>query len=45
MLQNTIHTSQNNIKESQYITKPTGISDELENYLTMVFDMHLYDTL
>ena len=41
MLQNTIHTSQNNIKESQYITKPTSISDELENYLTKVFDKEL----
>ena len=41
MIQNIINTTEHKSTESQYITRPTEICDELENYLTKVFDKEL----
>ena len=38
---NTTHTITNKPAESQYITKPTRVCDELERYLTKVFENEL----
>ena len=41
MIQNIINTTEQNLNKSQYITKPTGICDQLEVYLTRVFEKEL----
>ena len=41
MLQNVLNTISNKVTESQYVTQPTGISDELEIYLSKVFEKEL----
>ena len=41
MLQNVLNTISNKVTDSQYVTQPTGISDELEIYLSKVFDKEL----
>ncbi len=41
MLQNVLNTISNKVTESQYVTQPTGISDELETYLSRIFEKEL----
>ena len=41
MLQNVLNTISNKVTESQYVTQPTGISDELEAYLSRIFEKEL----
>ena len=41
MLQNVINKTLNKPIESQYITQPTNICDELENYLSKIFEKEL----
>ena len=41
MIQNLLNTTKQNQLESQYITRPTEICDELENYLNNVFETEL----
>ena len=41
MLQNVLNTISNKVTESQYVTQPTSISDELENYLSKVFEKEI----
>ena len=41
MMQNIINTTKQNLKESQYVTKPTESCDELESYLNNIFEKEL----
>ena len=41
MLQNVLNTISNKVTESQYVTQPTSISDELEAYLSRIFEKEL----
>ena len=41
MIQNIINTIKNKSAESQYISRPTEFCDELENYLTKIFEKEL----
>ena len=40
-MQNIINTTKQNLKESQYVTKPTESCDELESYLNNIFEKEL----
>ena len=41
MLQNVLNKTTNKTLESQYITKPTTVCDELEIYLERIFEKEL----
>lgn len=41
MLQNIINTTKQKSIESQYVTRPTEVCDELESYLTRIFEKEL----
>lgn len=41
MLQNTISSASNRTNETQYITKPASLSDEVEHYLFNIFEKEL----
>ena len=41
MIQNIIITTKQNLKESQFVTKPTESCDELESYLNNIFEKEL----
>ena len=41
MIQNLIETTKKSFVESQYVTKPTRVCDELETYLSNIFEKEL----
>ena len=44
MIQNILNTIKNKPTESQYITRPTEICDQLEVYLNRIFEKELSAT-
>ena len=41
MIQNTLNTTKHYLNKSQYVTKPTEICDQLEAYLSKIFEKEL----